>query len=88
MRVMVIVKASKESEAGADPDSKILTEMGNFNEELVKAGVMLSRRRAALEREGQARPLLGQQAHGRGRTVRGDQGADRGLLDLEGEVDG
>ena len=42
MRVMVIVKASKESEAGAAPDSKILTEMGNYNEELVKAGVMLS----------------------------------------------
>ena len=42
MRVMVIVKASKESEAGAAPDQKILTEMGNFNEELVKAGVMLA----------------------------------------------
>ena len=42
MRVMVIVKASKESESGAAPDSKILTEMGAFNEELVKAGVMLS----------------------------------------------
>ena len=42
MRVMVIVKASKESEAGAAPDTKILTEMGAFNEELVKAGVMLS----------------------------------------------
>jgi hypothetical protein len=42
MRVMVIVKASKESESGAAPDTKILTEMGAFNEELVKAGVMLS----------------------------------------------
>ena len=42
MRVMVIVKASKESEAGAAPDEKILTEMGKFNEELVKAGVMLA----------------------------------------------
>jgi hypothetical protein len=39
---MVIVKASKESEAGAAPDTKILTEMGAFNEELVKAGIMLS----------------------------------------------
>jgi hypothetical protein len=38
---MVIVKASKESEAGAPPDEKILTAMGNFNEELVKAGIML-----------------------------------------------
>jgi hypothetical protein len=42
MRVMVIVKATKESEAGAAPDVKILTEMGKFNEELVKAGVMLA----------------------------------------------
>jgi len=40
MRVMVLVKANKDSEAGALPDEKILTEMGNFNEELVKAGVM------------------------------------------------
>jgi hypothetical protein len=42
MRVMVIVKASKESESGAAPDAKILAEMGAFNEELVKAGIMLS----------------------------------------------
>lgn len=42
MRVMVIVKASKESESGAAPDEKILTEMGAFNEQLVKAGIMLS----------------------------------------------
>src|SRR6266478_5802336 len=42
MRFMVIVKASKESEAGILPDEKILTEMGKFNEELVKAGVMLA----------------------------------------------
>ncbi len=40
MRVMVLVKANRDSEAGALPDKKILTEMGNFNEELVKAGVM------------------------------------------------
>jgi hypothetical protein len=42
MRVMVIVKASRESESGALPSREILTEMGKFNEELVKAGVMLS----------------------------------------------
>jgi hypothetical protein len=42
MRVLVIVPASKESEAGVLPDTKILTEMGKFNEELLKAGVMLS----------------------------------------------
>jgi len=42
MRVMVIVKANKDSEAGVLPDQKILTEMGKFNEELAKAGVMLA----------------------------------------------
>jgi len=42
MRFMVIVKADKNSEAGVLPDRKILTEMGKFNEELVKAGVMLA----------------------------------------------
>jgi hypothetical protein len=39
---MVLVPANKESEAGVLPDTKILTEMGKFNEELVKAGVMLA----------------------------------------------
>jgi len=39
---MVIVKANKDSEAGALPDEKILTAMGKYNEELVKAGVMLA----------------------------------------------
>jgi hypothetical protein len=39
---MVIVKASKDSEAGILPDKKILGEMGKYNEELVKAGVMLA----------------------------------------------
>lgn len=42
MRVMVIVKASKESEAGRLPTKQDLTEMGRFNDELVKAGVMLA----------------------------------------------
>jgi len=42
MRVMVIVKASKESEAGVLPGAEILTKMGKYNEQLVKAGVMLA----------------------------------------------
>src|SRR3989442_13481459 len=42
MRVMVLVKASKESEVGQMPDEKILTDMTKYNEELVKAGVMLA----------------------------------------------
>ncbi|AOJ67260.1 dehydrogenase [Burkholderia ubonensis] len=42
MRVMVIVKATKESEAGEMPDTELLAAMGRYNEELVKAGVMLA----------------------------------------------
>src|SRR6266403_1939151 len=42
MRFMVIVKANKESEAGVLPDEKLLADMGKFNEELVKAGVLLA----------------------------------------------
>jgi hypothetical protein len=42
MRVMVIVKASKDSEAGKMPSQQLLTEMGNYNEELSKAGIMLA----------------------------------------------
>src|ERR1700690_2391265 len=42
MRVMVIVKADKNSEAGVMPSRELLTAMGKFNEELVKAGVMLA----------------------------------------------
>lgn len=42
MRVMVLVKATQESEAGVLPDKEILTKMGKYNEQLVKAGVMLA----------------------------------------------
>ena len=42
MKVMVIVKATPDSEAGVMPSEQLMTEMGNYNEELVKAGVMLA----------------------------------------------
>lgn len=42
MRFMIIVKATKDSEAGAMPSEQLLTEMGKYNEELVKAGIMLA----------------------------------------------
>jgi len=42
MRVMVIVKANEDSEKGVMPSEKILTDMGNYNEQLVKAGIMLA----------------------------------------------
>src|SRR5713101_2733389 len=42
MRFMILLKADKTTESGALPDERILTEMGKYNEELVKAGVMLA----------------------------------------------
>src|SRR3982750_4706901 len=42
MRFMVLVKATKDSEAGVLPDQKLLADMGKFNEELVKSGIMLA----------------------------------------------
>ena len=42
MRVMVLIKADKDTEAGVMPSAELLTAMGNYNEELVKAGVMLA----------------------------------------------
>ena len=42
MRFMILIKATRDSEAGMMPSEQLLTEMGNFNEELVKAGVMLA----------------------------------------------
>jgi hypothetical protein len=66
MRFMIIVKADKNSEAGVLPDQKILTEMGKFNEQLVKAGVMLAGE--------------GLQASAKGARVRFD-GAKRTVID-------
>jgi hypothetical protein len=42
MKVMILVKATQDSEAGVMPSQQLLTDMGNFNEELVKAGIMLA----------------------------------------------
>ena len=42
MRFMILIKADKDSEAGIMPDEKLLTDMGKYNEELVKAGVLLA----------------------------------------------
>jgi len=66
MRFMILVKANKDSEAGVLPDQKTLAEMGRFNEELVKAGVMLAGE--------------GLQASSKGARVRFD-GAKRTVID-------
>ena len=42
MKVMVMVKATKDSEAGVMPSEQLLSDMGKYNEELVKAGIMLA----------------------------------------------
>ena len=66
MRCMVIVKADQDSEKGVMPSQKLLTEMGNFNEELVKAGVLLA--------------AEGLQASSKGKRVK-FSGANRTVID-------
>jgi hypothetical protein len=66
MRVMVIVKANRDSEAGVLPSKELLAEMGKYNEELVKAGVLLS--------------AEGLQASSKGKRVR-FSGGDRTVID-------
>lgn len=65
MRFMVIVKANKDSEAGVMPNERMLTEMGKYNEELVKAGIVLgmeglhaSSKGARMRFEGKQRTLI------------------------------
>jgi|SRR5437667_5955526 len=67
MRFMILVKANKDSEAGVLPDEKILTEMGKFNMELQKAGVMLAGE--------------GLQASSKGARVRFSSGGKRTVID-------
>ena len=67
MKVMVIVKASKDSEAGVMPSEKLLREMGKFNEELVKAGVMLA--------------AEGLHPSSRGKRIRFSGGGQRSVID-------
>ena len=61
MRVMVFVKANKDSEAGVLPSTEILTAMGKFNEELVKAGVLLDANGLHASSKGKRVKFFGQQ---------------------------
>ena len=88
MRFMVLVKASKESEAGALPTKGLLTEMGKYNEQLAKAGVMLdgeglhpSSRGARVRFSGKERTVIDG-------PFTETKGADSRLLGLEGEIQG
>ena len=64
MRFMVIVKASKDSEAGKMPSEEMLGAMAKFNEELVKAGIMVDGAGLQPSAEGRAHPVLRRHAHG------------------------
>lgn len=88
MRVMVIVKASKSSEAGVMPSERLLTEMGRFNEELAKAGVMLAGEGLKPSAEGARVRFAGARAYRGGRALRRDLGADCRILAVAGEVHG
>ena len=88
MRFMVIVKANKDSEAGVMPSEQLLTEMGKFNEELAKVGVLLAAEGAPSKLQGRAGPVLGRQADRDRRALRRNQGTDRRLLDLAGKIKG
>lgn len=88
MRVMVIVKASKSSEAGVMPSERLLTEMGRFNEELAKAGVMLAGEGLKPSAEGARVRFAGARAYRGGRALRRNLGADRRILAVAGEVHG
>jgi hypothetical protein len=61
MRVMVFVKANKDSEAGVMPSTELLTAMGKFNEELVKAGVLLDANGLHASKKGKRVKFSGQQ---------------------------
>jgi hypothetical protein len=79
MRFMIIVKATRDSEAGKQPPESLFAEMAAYHEALVKAGGPARWGGTAAELEGLAHSLLGRQAHDRRRPIRGNQGAHRGL---------
>ena len=88
MRFMVIVKADKDSEAGVLPSEKLLAEMGKYNEELVKAGVMLAGEGLQPSSKGARVRFSGSEADRDRRALRRDEGAGRRLLAVAGEVEG
>jgi hypothetical protein len=88
MRFMIIVKATKDSEAGVMPSEQLLAEMGKFNEELVKAGVLLAGEGLQTQLQRRSREILGNHTHFHRRSLCRDEGADCRLLALAGEIEG
>ena len=83
MRFMVIVKASKESEAGVMPSQQLLDRHGKLQRAAREGGRDAGRRRAASQLERRPHEVLGQESDRDRWPVRRNEGADRGLLDLE-----
>ncbi len=88
MRVMVMIKATTNTEAGMLPTEQLVSDMTKFNEALVQAGVMLAGDGLKPTKFGKRVLLPGRQASGDRRPVRRDQGSRRRLLGLAGEVHG
>src|SRR5215471_16186625 len=86
MRFMVIVKASKDSEAGKMPSEELLAAMAKFNEDMVKAGILLDAAGLQPSSKG-ARIRFSGNNRDRWAVCR-DKGANRRLLDHPGEIDG
>ena len=87
MRVMVIVKATKASEAGEMPSEQLLRDMGNFNEQLAKSGVMLAGEGLHPTSKAARVRFSGKDSDGHRRPVHRNEGAHCWLLALESEVD-
>jgi hypothetical protein len=85
---MIVVKADKSSEAGVLPDQKLLTEMGQYNEELAKAGVLLAAEGLYPSSKGARVKFSRKHANRNRRTLCRDKGADRRFLVVAGEVEG
>ena len=87
MRFMIIVKATKNSEAGVFPSTELLTEMGKFNEELLKAGVMLAGEGLHPTSKGARVRFSGSERTVIDGPFRETDGFDRGVLAVAGEVE-
>ena len=88
MRYMILVKATKDSEAGVMPPEELFAAMADYHEQLAKAGVLLDGKRAPAELEGLARQIFRRQAHRDRRALHRGEGTGRRLHDDSGEVQG
>jgi hypothetical protein len=88
MRVMVLVKANQDYEAGVLPSTEMISQMGKFNEELVKAGVMRAGEGPPAQLQGQTDPLFRGPADRDRWSLQRDQGIGWRFLALAGAVNG